>query len=104
MYVAGKTPQAAMNKMVEMALIVRDELICECLGVSKMIADGIFFIVVEGRRHPSYHLVSACAPEALSEFRETMRLLNVLAENTTNETILNAMNVSLEEFFTGFNE
>jgi hypothetical protein len=89
-YIAGKTPQMAFNKMKTQSLIFFIETISVELGVSSYCCyskdnnTAYYFLALENAPHPSYYLMCAQSANSVAVFRFvqfTLQAMMVVAKD-----------------------
>ncbi|KAG5175758.1 hypothetical protein JKP88DRAFT_250019 [Tribonema minus] len=77
-YIAGRTCQMAFQEMITRGWVSR---ICELspLGISLCETGGVRFVTLEGRPHPSWHLVTGGEKTLRGLFAETCAMLNAVS-------------------------
>ncbi|KAG5187465.1 hypothetical protein JKP88DRAFT_243968 [Tribonema minus] len=104
-FVAGKTCQTAFQRMLELGLISHIEEL-STLGVTLCEAGGRQFMALEGRPHPSHHLVKGREANATNIFKETLTMINGItrccasgefSSARINQSLLASMDIDEEE-------
>ena len=102
LYLAGRTVSSAFDAMVDRGLVLRLGVVDAVARVSLCKTPlGCRFLALEGRAHPSTHLMARFAPKAVAEYRETCRLLRVLSapglhQGVGDATTLEALVISFD--------
>ncbi|KAG5184175.1 hypothetical protein JKP88DRAFT_315531 [Tribonema minus] len=104
-YIAGRTCQAAFERMITLGFISRMEELSS-LGVTLCEAGDCRFAAIEGRPHPSHHLVTGREVSVTGIFKETMAMINGvvsccasgdLSPGNTSRCLIAAMGIDEEE-------
>ena len=106
-YIAGKTCQQTFDKAVEFGLVKRIDTLSLSNDIHLCEMNGIKFITLEERPHPSYHLMKGNAQESREVFKESMQILNAIGGCSIEEritadqiekSVMNELAVDLEQF------
>ncbi|KAG5186603.1 hypothetical protein JKP88DRAFT_254477 [Tribonema minus] len=104
-YIAGRTCQAAFERMITLGFISRMEELSS-LGVTLCEAGDFCFAAIEGRPHPSHHLVTGREVSVTGIFEETIAMINGvvsccasgdLSPGNTSRCLIAAMSIDEEE-------
>ncbi|KAG5186315.1 hypothetical protein JKP88DRAFT_240917 [Tribonema minus] len=98
-FIAGKTCQASLEKAIKLGLVTRLQELSP-LGVTVCEIKDKRFVALEGRPHPSWHLMTGNAPSARAVFKETMDMLNGMIRccvtgNITPDTMTHSLMAAL---------
>ena len=98
-YVAGDTCQASLENAIKLGIVKRLRELSP-LGVTECEMNDKRFVVLEGRPHPSWHLMTGNAPDAKAMFEETMAMVNGMVRccaggNVTPDTMTQSLAAAL---------
>ncbi|KAG5183338.1 hypothetical protein JKP88DRAFT_255839 [Tribonema minus] len=89
-FIAGKTCQASLEMAIELGLVSRVQELSP-LGVTVCEISGRVTVVLEGRPHPSWHLMTGRKEIAKKTFNETIAMLNSMVRCCASGDITSAM-------------